>query len=581
MSRSARFDEQSFSATQSKKARKLRRRKRELDDDEDEDREVLPRWKIIAVFAAIGICFAMLFPSLFAPLLSSMFGWKRGGEPQQTAQPHHPYMQSNGPPRPGGGPSRPMPGRMPQPEIPQSGRGGMFSWMLPIYTVGVMGFLIYTLVKMNRRKKKRRNRYEDDIDEMDVSGSNSEDDDDSDRDGLGHRNLRSIQSRLRETETAMAKILEQLEEIAQAAPNGGFDTAELMANYPPDKLRETERNLQELNRLNELRTKQKREIAELDDVEVEDLDDDQEIEDKHPTYAEVVANKQANEEKSINRPLHEDGTPFSYAEVIAPKPEGTKNNQSTQQVTHKPPVHSDGTPLTFAEVVSDKPIEKPEEDLKSESVVYTYANAADPTIPPSRVFKRAKRKRPYGEGEAKTPSVEDAKKFEEQRQIVESLSSQKPEEQPAIDDSEFPPLVSDVANDETELSNESVDGDHEEVIESPIMDPEEFPPLPHVEQPEDHNDEVQETEEEVTIEDPILSSDEFPPLPPAADPPMLHHEVEETKTEEPILDPEQFPPLSNEETEEGDSTAQSTQKPSQKSKRSNNKNRRQRARREN
>ncbi|KAI6211082.1 Resistance to inhibitors of cholinesterase protein 3.1 [Aphelenchoides besseyi] len=576
MSRSARFDEQSFSAAQSKKARKLRRRKRELDDDE-EDREVLPRWKIIAVFAAIGICFAMLFPSLFAPLLSSMFGWKRGAEPQQTAQPHHPYMQSNGPPRPGG-PSRPMPGRMPQPEIPQSGRGGMFSWMLPIYTVGVMGFLIYTLVKMNRRKKKRRNRYEDDIDEMDVSSSNSDDEDDSDRDGLGHRNLRSIQSRLRETESAMAKILEQLEEIAQAAPNGGFDSAELMANYPPDKLRETERNLQELNRLNELRTKQQREIAEkLGDIDAEDMDDEQDIEEKHPTYAEVVATKQGSEEKSINRPLHEDGTPLSYAEVVAPKSEGTENNQSTQHVAHKLPLHSDGTPLTFAEVVADKPIETPNKELNGESVVYTYANAADPTIPPSRVFKRAKRKRPYDEGEARKPGAEDARKFEEQRKIVKSLAAQKTQEQPSIDDSEFPPLVSNVPNDETEISNESAEVDHEEVIESPLMDPEEFPPLPHVEKPEDQNEEVQQTEE-VIIEEPILSSEEFPPLPPAADPPVLHHEGEQTKTEESILDPEQFPPLSNEETEEGESP---TQKPSQKSKRSNNKNRRQRARREN
>lgn len=37
-----------------------------------------------------------------------------------------------------------------QPDIttPSSSSKGMFAWMLPIYTVGVVAFLIYTLVKV-------------------------------------------------------------------------------------------------------------------------------------------------------------------------------------------------------------------------------------------------------------------------------------------------------------------------------------------------------------------------------------------------------------------------------------------------
>lgn len=37
-----------------------------------------------------------------------------------------------------------------QPDVttPSSSPKGMFAWMLPIYTVGVVAFLIYTLVKV-------------------------------------------------------------------------------------------------------------------------------------------------------------------------------------------------------------------------------------------------------------------------------------------------------------------------------------------------------------------------------------------------------------------------------------------------
>jgi hypothetical protein len=93
----------------------------------------------------------MLFPNLFGPIFSTIFG-RKDSQPQQGQQPHHPYMDRGAgqAPRPPG-PSHRGPPRMPQAEIPQTGsRGGMMSWMLPIYTIGVMGFLVYTLFKVKR-----------------------------------------------------------------------------------------------------------------------------------------------------------------------------------------------------------------------------------------------------------------------------------------------------------------------------------------------------------------------------------------------------------------------------------------------
>ncbi|KAK6111201.1 hypothetical protein QQG55_42710 [Brugia pahangi] len=99
-----------------------------------------------------------------------------------------------------------------QPDIttPSSSSKGMFAWMLPIYTVGVVAFLIYTLVKSKKKRRIRRHDY---------SSTESDSDEDYNRNdgrtrGIGKRKLKGLQERLRQTEMAMEKILEQLNTIS-------------------------------------------------------------------------------------------------------------------------------------------------------------------------------------------------------------------------------------------------------------------------------------------------------------------------------------------------------------------------------
>ncbi|PIO65605.1 hypothetical protein TELCIR_12710 [Teladorsagia circumcincta] len=117
-------------------------------------------------------------------------------------------------------------------ETQSSGRGS-FTWMLPLYTVGVVIFLLYTLFK-TKGKKKRRSRY----------GSSEESSDDDDvynsrlKKKIGKRKLRSLQERLQQTEEAMSKILEQLEAV-QAA--GALAEGELPKKAEPSESKDGEK----------------------------------------------------------------------------------------------------------------------------------------------------------------------------------------------------------------------------------------------------------------------------------------------------------------------------------------------------
>jgi hypothetical protein len=142
----------------STKTHKRHKRKSKYSDSEDENEpeEGIPKMKLLFLGAVVIVCLFALWPSLFGPLMSMITG--RTTQPESQSRPQHPPVHpalnrqgaSAGPsPR---GHMHPAAMRMAQGEAAQqqgsSGRGGLFSYLLPVYTIGVMVFLVYTLSKV-------------------------------------------------------------------------------------------------------------------------------------------------------------------------------------------------------------------------------------------------------------------------------------------------------------------------------------------------------------------------------------------------------------------------------------------------
>ncbi|EGT42941.1 hypothetical protein CAEBREN_03934 [Caenorhabditis brenneri] len=226
---------------------KKRRRRRDDSYDDYEDEGGISGWKLGLVVGVIVVCFAMLYPTLFHPMLMGFLG--RSSQPapsiNQQRPPIHPAMGGGGGQRhPGGHPSRPdvHPAmRMAQAQAAgeSGGSKGMFTWMLPIYTIGVVLFLLYTLFKSKgkKSKRKRRNNYFD--------SEEDEDDDESEAETkyggkFGKKKLRGLQERLRQTEDAMSKILEQLETVQASAKPMDLNAADKLIEQFEDGTAEKE-----------------------------------------------------------------------------------------------------------------------------------------------------------------------------------------------------------------------------------------------------------------------------------------------------------------------------------------------------
>lgn len=111
----------------------------------------------------------------------------------------------------------------------------------------------------------------------------------------------------------MAKILEQLEEVAQVAPD--MNSEQLRQQYSPEKIRETEMSLQELSRLNDLRTQQQREL-------------DGYVEGSQPYYSNSLILLTSDEMEDENE---DDYEPEEIMNQAFPKSPETQENRDGEQ----------------------------------------------------------------------------------------------------------------------------------------------------------------------------------------------------------------------------------------------------------
>ncbi|KAF7639851.1 RIC3 domain-containing protein [Meloidogyne graminicola] len=310
-----------------RKKNKKRRRAKNYYDEEYEDfvnckrhkEELLPKWKLYAVCGAIFMCFALLYPSVFSPMINSFFG--RNNVNEQHSRPlhkdprfSHPEGFRGGRPphsHPAAAASMHAHAKAHQNQAVGGGRGG-FAWLLPFYTIGVVLFLLYTFFKKKKKPKRREILdFEDSDEEEEESSSNSSNEYAPSR----RYKLRSVQERLRKTEEAMQDILSQLELIAlnKETLNEGEDKFN-------ENLKETQnmaKSLEKLKKLSAIYKKNER----LRDSFGEKIEDSQEEEEEEEE--EDFEEKEKKEETSSSFEEEE----MSELEEIEENNEGKEENR--------------------------------------------------------------------------------------------------------------------------------------------------------------------------------------------------------------------------------------------------------------
>ncbi|KAH7729637.1 Resistance to inhibitors of cholinesterase protein 3 [Aphelenchoides avenae] len=219
---------------------------------------------------------------------------------------------------------------MPEIQPQGGGRGGMFTWLMPFYTIGVVVFLVYTLFKSKTNKKKKRRRRHDSESE-DESEYSHDGDSRTAEPGLGSRKLRSIQQRLRETEAAMSKILEQLEGIAQHTQDDDVSTKGEPAEkstLSTQQMAEVEERLRELDSLSKLCQDQRDALEDEAHSEEEDRND---------SSSSATGNSEEEVEPEGVKASFDDYDQITQEDVGSPSEERVEGVEGTEAVGEPAP----------------------------------------------------------------------------------------------------------------------------------------------------------------------------------------------------------------------------------------------------
>ncbi|KAL3841384.1 hypothetical protein ACJMK2_019538 [Sinanodonta woodiana] len=171
--------------------------------------------RIVAVGLIVIGCFSYLYPKLLHPVVLSMLGMQTNEQASNARMPFIPHGgQQKVPANPGDHEgikqhmkTGPHPGLRAaaaemQSKQAKSGRGGMMGIVLPMYAVGIVLYLMYTLFKVFGKKKdsKTSDQYSP------THGYRETEEEDE---------MLQLQERLAETEAQMTKILQAMQAVQQ------------------------------------------------------------------------------------------------------------------------------------------------------------------------------------------------------------------------------------------------------------------------------------------------------------------------------------------------------------------------------